>query len=75
MMRKNNTQGQTEKDGSPTTWPIHVVPLGDFREHTVNEPCWCNPTLDTGEEWGHDIVFVHHSMDKREEYEQGRLVS
>ena len=69
------TATQAERDGSVTTWPIHVVPLNDWREHTVDTPCWCNPTLDTGEKWDRDIVFVHHSMDKREEYEEGRKPS
>jgi hypothetical protein len=45
----------------------HVVPIDDLREH---EPayCWCSPTLDDG-------VMVHHAMDKREEYERGRMPS
>ena len=72
-MRKSNVQ--VEQDGAMTTWPIHVVPLNDWREHVCDTPCWCNPTLDTGEEWGHDIVFIHHSMDRREEFEQGRKLS
>ena len=73
MMRKNNDG--IEKDGAPTTWPIHVVPLNDWREHTVNEPCWCNPTLDGDTRWGLEPVYVHHSMDGREEYEEGRQMS
>lgn len=72
-MHKNNIS--TEKDGAPTTWPIHVVPLNDWREHTVDVPCWCHPTLDVDTRFGYDAVFIHHSMDKREEYEQGRQLS
>jgi hypothetical protein len=48
---------------------IHVVPLNDLREHTDSPDCWCNPTEDDGE-W--PDVWVHHSMDRREEYEQRR---
>ena len=47
---------------------IHVVPLNDLREHEASRDCWCNPTEDEG--W--PGVWVHHSMDRREEYEEGR---
>ena len=43
----------------------HVVPLDDLRTHAASRDCWCSPTDDEG-------VFVHHSLDKRETYEQGR---
>ena len=43
-----------------------VSPLNDLREHDPdNAACWCGPTYDDG-------VLVHHSMDRREEYEEGR---
>lgn len=45
---------------------IHVVPTNDLREHEDSEACWCRPTEDE------DGVIVHHSMDRREEYEEGR---
>ena len=46
-----------------------VYPIGDLREHDPdNAGCWCQPTYDDG-------VLVHHSMDRREEFEEGRLVS
>jgi hypothetical protein len=47
---------------------IHVVPINDLRRHTASPDCWCKPTEDEG--W--PDVWVHHSMDKREEYEEGR---
>ena len=52
---------------------IHVVPLNDLREHVISENCWCKPTEDDGwpSVWG-PSVWVHHAMDKREEYEEGR---
>jgi hypothetical protein len=53
------------------TEAVHVVPVNDLREHTPRPDCWCNPTEDN--EW--PDVWVHHSMDKREEYEQGRKKS
>jgi hypothetical protein len=35
-------------------------------EHITSADCWCKPTeLEDG-------IFVHHSMDRREEYEEGR---
>ena len=46
---------------------IHVVPLNDLREHEASKDCWCKPTEDAV-----DDVWVHHSMDKREEYKEGR---
>jgi hypothetical protein len=47
---------------------MQVVPLQDLRDHIFDPTCWCNPTLDDG-------VWVHHSMDLREEYERGRKPS
>jgi hypothetical protein len=41
-----------------------VMPVNDYREHEVSDVCWCRPTLDDG-------VLIHHSMDRREEYERG----
>jgi hypothetical protein len=40
----------------------HVVPVDDLREHDP-ENCWCCPTFNE------DIMWVHHAMDKREEFE------
>ena len=39
----------------------HVVPVDDLREHDP-ENCWCCPTFN-------EDMWVHHSMDKREEFE------
>jgi hypothetical protein len=47
---------------------MHVVPVNDLREHAVSQSCWCRPTPDDG-------VIVHHSMDLREEFEEGRKAS
>lgn len=46
----------------------HVMPINDLREHVESNDCWCSPTEDDG-------VMVHHSMDRREEYERGRRSS
>jgi hypothetical protein len=54
-----------------TTEAIHVVPVNDLRDHYASIDCWCKPTEDA--EWPN--VWVHHAMDKREEYEQGRAAS
>ena len=44
----------------------HVTPVNDLREHEDTPKCWCKPVeTDPG-------VWVHNSMDRREEYEQGR---
>lgn len=50
---------------------IHVMPQNDLREHTCSIDCWCDPTPD--EE--NNQVIVHHSLDRRESYEEGRLPS
>lgn len=44
----------------------HIVPVNDLREHKLTPECWCRPTPD--EE--HD-VWVHHSLDGREDFETG----
>jgi hypothetical protein len=50
---------------------FHVIPTNDWREHDASPECWCKPTQDDDE----PRLFVHHSMDRREEYEEGRLMS
>jgi len=50
---------------------VHVVPINDWREHDPSVECWCKPTPDDEE----PRIIVHHSMDRREEYEQGRKKS
>ena len=47
---------------------VHVLPIKDLREHRCSVACWCKPELDDG-------VVIHNSMDRREEYECGRLAS
>ena len=50
---------------------VHVLPVNDWRPHEATKNCWCNPTPDEQ----NPRVIVHHSMDRREEYENGRKVS
>jgi hypothetical protein len=49
------------------TYP-HVRPREDLKPHRLTFKCWCGPTFDEG-------VWVHHSMDRREDYEAGRRTS
>lgn len=47
----------------------HVMPNGDFREHETSRDCWCKPVE-------HDEtpdLWLHNSMDRRENYEEGKL--
>lgn len=46
----------------------HVYPLDDLRDHETEDhtSCWCHPTVDE------DGIVVHHSMDGREAYDDGR---
>jgi hypothetical protein len=54
-----------EFEGKPST----VFPIDDLREHDPDDQkCWCRPRWDEG-------ILVHNSMDGREAYEEGRLVS
>lgn len=52
-----------------TTW--HVLPTNDLREHVKSKDCWCKPSADDEE----PFVWIHNSLDRREEYEQGRKPS
>ena len=45
-----------------------VLPLQDLRDHDHSSFCWCMPTDQDG-------VWVHHSLDQREDYENGRKMS
>lgn len=45
-----------------------VIPLDDLRPHERATQCWCDPTYDDG-------VWVHHAMDRREDYEDGKTLS
>ena len=47
---------------------LHTYPLNDLRDHVLSRDCWCHPTLD--DEFPEHVL--HHSMDERESYEQGR---
>lgn len=45
----------------------HVYPLNDLKPHVLDQDvCWCKPIRD--EESG---AWIHNSMDKREDYENG----
>lgn len=47
--------------------PRHVLPIDDYRPHLSIPGCWCGPTQDDED----DGVWVHHSLDRRENYETG----
>lgn len=48
---------------------IHVIPRADLRAHDVGRECWCSPEQDVEQ----PCVFIHNSLDRREEYERGEL--
>lgn len=48
---------------------IHVMPIGDLREHESNIRCFCKPTEDEDTPG----VWLHHALDGREQYETGEL--
>jgi hypothetical protein len=49
---------------------VHVIPNGDLREHEASSKCWCKPSPDDD----CDRVWVHHALDERESYEEGRAL-
>ena len=49
----------------------HVYPRNDWREHVLSPACWCRPEQDD-EEPGQ---WLHNSLDRREEFEEGRPMS
>lgn len=60
-----------KKSDSRTSWPVHIVPMNDIKDHVAEMECWCCPTLDDGDEWGYEKIFIHHSADGREAFETG----
>lgn len=42
-----------------------IKPINDLKPHSDGPECWCKPIRD-------DDMFVHNSMDRREEYETGK---
>lgn len=49
----------------------YIVPVDDLREHdNKNKDCWCRPLIDT--DLAGNVMLCHQSMDRREEYENGR---
>lgn len=49
---------------------VHVVPIGDLREHEETLACWCGPRLQRADPESTAYVVVHHSADGRELVEQ-----
>lgn len=49
---------------------VHVLPIGDLREHEESRDCWCEPVLKpVVDEMGNrykQVVVSHNSMDGRE---------
>jgi hypothetical protein len=45
----------------------HVYPLGDLKEHDIDQNCWCKPELEVH---GYGMIVIHSSLDGRELYEQ-----
>lgn len=49
----------------------HVTPKNDMYLHVLDADgeCWCRPLRDDDDP--DDILFVHQSYDRREDYEDG----
>lgn len=52
-----------------TSDQVHVVPLGDLRDHEPSPQCWCSPRNGDDE----PSVWVHNALDGRERYENGEI--
>ena len=48
---------------------VHVMPVNDLREHEASLSCWCRPKPDDEFTPG---LYVHSSMDGREDFETGK---
>lgn len=46
---------------------VHITPMDDLRPHDMQSACWCKPV----EHLELDGVWVHNSLDQREEFESG----
>ena len=59
---------------------IHVLPIGDDREHVENGTgCWCEPRIewedpDTGEAYREALV-IHRAADRREVIEEAERIA
>jgi hypothetical protein len=49
---------------------VHVLPIGDLREHAESRYCWCGPRIEAVNETRQTALVVHHSADGRELVEQ-----
>lgn len=67
MAEEVNTLGAGWEVRETQNGKRHVVPVSDTRMH-LPQDCWCGPTQDAED----PDLFVHHSADERESYEQGR---
>lgn len=45
---------------------LHVLPIGDLREHDEHVSCWCRPKI---EEHVDGLLVVHNALDGRERSE------
>ena len=45
---------------------IHVVPINDLKEHTLNADCECDPAVEVS---GAVLIYIHNSWDHREFFE------
>jgi hypothetical protein len=46
---------------------MHILPIGDLREHDETRDCWCRPKLQCVER---TIIVIHNSADGRELIEE-----
>ena len=68
-MRRARKRSRRVQINSTDTW--HVIPLNDLKDHDETETCWCRPDV---QYVGVGTVVLHHAMDERESYEQGRAM-
>lgn len=48
---------------------FHILPSNDLKDHEADPMCWCVPEEDEED----PNIWVHNAMDRREEYERGRM--
>ena len=64
---RNSMQIKNEDD-------IHVIPVGDTKEHALSAKCWCIPTVEV---YGSLLLIIHNAKDNRDmsEYKNDNTIA
>jgi hypothetical protein len=57
-----NTQWEIDEEGGR----MHVIPMGDHKDHSMRVNCGCHPLLQANSQY---LTVVHNAYDAREFFE------